>query len=83
MNNEIWKDIPGFEGYYQVSTEGRVKRLSRKIPGKAKVTQLKYEKCLNERVLTPQHDKCRLCSLSIKTPRWQCLVMETDINQLD
>lgn len=35
MNNstitetEQWNDIPGYEGIYQVSTEGRVKRLSR------------------------------------------------------
>lgn len=34
MNNsttitEQWQDIPGYEGIYQVSTEGRVKRLSR------------------------------------------------------
>jgi NUMOD4 motif/HNH endonuclease/AP2 domain len=28
---EIWKDVPGYEGNYQVSTLGRVKSLSRKI----------------------------------------------------
>lgn len=27
---EIWKDIKGYEGYYQISTEGRVKSLVRK-----------------------------------------------------
>lgn len=27
MENEIWKDIPGFEGIYLVSNYGRVKRL--------------------------------------------------------
>ena len=27
--NEIWKDIKGFEGYYQVSDQGRVKQLAR------------------------------------------------------
>lgn len=27
MEEEIWKDISGFEGYYQVSNYGRVKRL--------------------------------------------------------
>lgn len=27
---EIWKDIPGYEGYYQVSSIGRVKSLERK-----------------------------------------------------
>lgn len=29
MNEEIWKDIPGYEGYYQVSNLGRVKSLPR------------------------------------------------------
>lgn len=28
---EIWKDIPGYEGRYQVSTRGRVKTLARKV----------------------------------------------------
>ena len=27
MENEIWKDIPGFEGYYQVSNLGKVRHL--------------------------------------------------------
>lgn len=36
MNNEIWKDIQGFEGRYQVSDAGRVKSLVRVIeqPGR-------------------------------------------------
>ena len=29
--NEIWKDIAGYEGYYQVSNLGRVKSVSRKV----------------------------------------------------
>jgi len=32
MKGEIWKDIHGFEGYYQVSNLGRVKSLDRTIP---------------------------------------------------
>lgn len=28
---EVWKDIPGYEGYYQVSSFGRVKSLPREI----------------------------------------------------
>ena len=28
MDDEIWKDVPGFEGRYQVSDQGRVKSLS-------------------------------------------------------
>ena len=29
--NEIWKEIPGYEGYYEVSNLGRVKTISRTI----------------------------------------------------
>ena len=29
--NEIWQDIAGYEGYYQVSNLGRVKSVSRKV----------------------------------------------------
>lgn len=29
---EIWKDIPGFEGYFQASSMGRIKSLDRIIP---------------------------------------------------
>lgn len=31
MDGEVWKDIPGYEGYYQVSNMGRVKGLERII----------------------------------------------------
>lgn len=31
MEKEVWKDIPGYEGLYQVSNVGRVKSLERKI----------------------------------------------------
>ena len=30
MIEEVWRDITGYEGYYQVSSEGRVKSLERK-----------------------------------------------------
>ncbi len=30
---EIWKDIKGYEGIYQVSTHGRIKSLSREVKG--------------------------------------------------
>lgn len=31
MENEVWKDIGGYEGLYQVSNLGRVKSLERKV----------------------------------------------------
>lgn len=31
MDNEIWKDINGYEGFYQASNMGRIRSLDRKI----------------------------------------------------
>ncbi|GAB4272102.1 NUMOD4 domain-containing protein [Thermincola ferriacetica] len=31
MSEEIWKDIPGFEGKYQASTLGRIRSVTREI----------------------------------------------------
>lgn len=48
---EIWKDISGFENYYQVSNLGRVKSLSRQIyNGKGYYTS--SEKILKGHVIT-------------------------------
>lgn len=32
MPDEVWRDIPGFEGSYQASTMGRVKSVDRTVP---------------------------------------------------
>jgi hypothetical protein len=49
MNNaEIWKDIPGYEGIYQVSNMGNVKSLSRE-----KLHNGKYPITTNEKILKP------------------------------
>ena len=29
MTNEIWKDVPGYSGLYQVSTTGRIRAYSK------------------------------------------------------
>ena len=42
---EIWKDIEGYEGLYQVSNKGRAKRLQSKG-------------CKQERILTPVKNRC-------------------------
>ena len=31
MPSEVWKDITGYEGLYQISTMGRIKGLPKKI----------------------------------------------------
>jgi hypothetical protein len=38
---EIWKDVPGYEGYYQVSSLGMVKRLERERLDKRVVGNIK------------------------------------------
>ena len=37
MENEIWKDIEGYEGLYQVSNQGRVRSLNYRKTGKTQV----------------------------------------------
>lgn len=46
--NEIWKDIPGWESFYMVSTFGRVKSLERDVPDKRH-----GKKHLVEKILKP------------------------------
>ena len=68
--NEIWKDIKGYEGLYQVSNLGRVKR----IVGKG---------CKQERFLKPSKNNGGYLKVSlskngeIKKPYLHRLVMET------
>lgn len=54
LENEIWKDIPDYEGFYQASNLGRVKSLSRKmnhyVPGFDK-------RILPEKILTAAFNK--------------------------
>lgn len=42
MDNEIWKDIPGYEGRYQASNLGRIKSILR---GETRIKKLRLDKC--------------------------------------
>ena len=44
---EIWKDIPNYEGYYQASNLGRIKSLKRMVKGKYSL------RVQNEKILKP------------------------------
>lgn len=46
MNDEIWKDIKGYEGLYQVSNYGRIKSLARIVIGKNNSIRIVKEKIL-------------------------------------
>lgn len=50
--NEIWKDIDGFEGLYQASSEGRIRSLDREVAGKAGSVRI-----LKGKLLKPGMDK--------------------------
>lgn len=52
MIEEVWKDIPGYEGYYQISNLGRVKSLARTIDIKLKGKDTRIG--IKERILKPQ-----------------------------
>lgn len=59
--NEIWKDVVCYEGYYQVSNQGRVKRMPRYITSKNGVTRFWKGKILKQ-TLNP--DGYPMCILS-------------------
>lgn len=55
-DNEIWKDIPGFEGVYQASNLGRIRSLPRKKRHKSPYGRW-YEQNLKGRVLRQRHNE--------------------------
>ncbi len=56
MDNEVWKDIKGYEGLYQISNLGRVKSL-RKIRG----IQIQKEKILTLQPIKGGYYRAKLC----------------------
>lgn len=62
---EIWKDIPGYEGYYQASNKGNIKSLQfqcnltgKKYP-REKVLKQKIDKDKNKRVILWKNGKSK------------------------
>lgn len=53
MDNEIWKDIPGYEGCYQASTAGRIKSIAHPVAGKNPYTGKPFTRIVSERILKP------------------------------
>lgn len=51
---ENWRDVEGFEGFYQVSDQGRVKSLSRRVEMGGKFLGRKYT--VKEKILRPAWD---------------------------
>ena len=60
LNNELWCDIEGYEGYYQVSNYGRVKSMSRVIERKS------CKQTINERILVQTKTDTGYYCISLK-----------------
>lgn len=76
---EIWKDIPGYEGLYQVSNLGKVKSLTRTV-GKRKC----FEKIMSPSITNKGYYKLKLSKNGkIKYFHVHKLVAETFIPNID
>ena len=62
MKNEEWRDVVGYEGLYQVSDQGRVKSLERKLPHWRGGEQIKKERILNPGIDRDGYLKLNLCA---------------------
>lgn len=62
MSEEIWRDIAGFEGIYEVSNHGRVRSVARSVPVICTV-QRSYARHVRERIL--RGGKGRMGHLSV------------------
>lgn len=55
MKEEIWRDIPGYEGLYQASNLGRVRSLDREVKHNYGGVAVKKGK-----ILTPRHERAQV-----------------------
>ena len=63
---EEWRDIPGYEGFYQISTKGRVKTLPRTITtGNGGVFSITTK----ERILKPSKNRNGYYRVRLATPK--------------
>ena len=60
MIEEVWRDITGYEGYYQVSSEGRAKSLERTF-----IDKIGRERYVKECILKPVIDRYGYLSVSL------------------
>ena len=87
MEVEIWKDIQGYEGYYQISNQGRVKSFHNKNPKilKLSVTKFGYHRVeLNLKGHAKKHSVHRLVAMTfIPNPHKYKVINHIDGNKLN
>lgn len=80
MDNEIWKDVVGYEGFYLVSNLGRLKTVTRKVNHKHSGTITKTEKLLSKNISNSGYEmKCLYKNSSTKSVLVHRLVAEAFI----
>ena len=65
MDKEIWEDIEGYEGLYQVSNLGRVKSLDRYVKARSHSKEFKKGKILKPRISQKGYLTVLLCKDNI------------------
>lgn len=58
---EIWRSIPGWVGFYEVSDQGRVRSLARAVPGRPGVLIVKRDRMLTPMPSRSGHLSVALC----------------------
>lgn len=66
INNEVWRPVVGYEGLYEVSNYGRVKRLERVIY-KSNIKGTTYPATYNEKILSPVKHKLGYLYVNLRT----------------
>ncbi len=72
---EIWKDIKGWEGLYQVSNLGRVKRLADKFYVKDPYWNREYYKTINEKIIKQHVGNLGYMELQLTNPHTKKVIM--------
>lgn len=74
MKEEIWKDIEGFEGYFQISNLGRVKSVKRIL-----INSSNIKRTIKEKILSPHMSSNGYWMISLNKNR---VVVKTSIHRL-
>lgn len=61
IENEIWKSIVGYEGFYEVSNLGRVRSLDRICYSDKRSKQIQKGKILKHRINNKRQNRCSVC----------------------
>lgn len=62
--DEIWKDIAGYGGYYQISNLGRIKRVDAMVNGKGGVERIRKGRILVQGIKSNGYYMVQLCIYS-------------------